>query len=225
MGQLWHDALYQPLLNALFFLYNTVASENLGVAVIELTILIRVILLPLSIISERKASRLAMISKQIASATAQFKNDPIKQREVTRRILKEQKVNPWAKAVVLAVQILVLVLLYQVFLGGLRSTKLNDLYGFVRRPDFVDTSFFGFDVGARNLWWAVAVGVILFLEIVIAQRERRHTLERRDILYRYAFPVAAAVVLAKLPMVKSLFILTSMAFSAILFGVRKGVTH
>lgn len=224
MVQLWHDVLYQPLLNALFFLYNTVASENLGLAVIELTVAIRLVLLPLSILSERKAVRLASLSKQIDGATAQFKNDPIKQREVTRRILKEQKVNPWAKAVVLAVQILVLVLLYQVFLGGLRPEKLNALYGFIRRPDFIDTSFLGFDVGQRNLWWAVAVGVILFIEIVIAQRDRRRTLERRDVLYRYAFPIAAAVVLAKLPMVKSVFILTSMAFSAILFGVRKGVT-
>ncbi len=220
----WHDVLYQPLLNGLFFLYGTIAAENLGLAVIALTILIRLLLLPLSILSERKAVRLASLSKKIAEAAAHFKNDPVKQREVARRLLKEQKVNPWAKAVVLAVQVLVLVLLYQVFVGGLRVEKLNDLYPFVRRPDFVNTMFVGFEVGQRNLWWAVAVGVILFLEIIAVQRERRHTLERRDVLYRYVFPIASIIVLSKLPMVKSLFILTSMAFSAILFGIRKGVT-
>jgi len=224
MAQLWHDVLYQPLLNALFFLYGTVASENIGVAVIELTVLIRIVLLPLSLVSERKAARLSALSQEIAESTAHFKNDPVKQREETRRILRKNRVNPWAKVVVLGVQVLVLVLLYQVFVGGMRTAKLVDLYPFVRKPDFINTLFLGFDVAARNVWWAVAVGVVLFIEIIIAQREHRQTLERRDVFYRYAFPIASAVVLAQLPMVKSIFILTSMAFGALLFGVRKGVT-
>ncbi|MBI4450290.1 YidC/Oxa1 family membrane protein insertase [Candidatus Uhrbacteria bacterium] len=224
MSQIWHDVLYQPLLNALFFLYGTIARENLGLAIMELTVAIRLLLLPLSILSERKAAMLASLSQRIDSTVAHFKNDPVKQREEARRILKEHRVNPWAKAIVLAVQVLVLVLLYQVFVGGLRSEKLVDLYAFVRRPDFVNTIFFGFDIALRNRWWAFAVGVVLFLEIVIAQRERRHILERRDVFYRYAFPIVAIVALSMLPMVKSIFILTSMACSAILFGVRKGVT-
>jgi len=223
MSQIWHVALYQPLLNALFFLYGTFARENLGLAIIELTVAIRLILLPLSILSERKTAMLASLSERIDETTAHFKNDPVKQREEARKILKQHRVNPWAKAIVLAVQVLVLVLLYQVFVGGLRSEKLVDLYPSVRRPDFVNTMFFGFDVGIRNGWWAIAVGVVLFLEIMIAQRERRGTLERRDIFYRYAFPLFAVGMLSLLPMVKSIFILTSMAFSAILFGVRKGI--
>lgn len=224
MAQLWHDVLYQPLLNALFFLYGTVAFENLGVAVILLTLCIRIILLPLSIISERKAARLAALSQRISESTAHFKNDPVKQREETRRILREHRVNPWAKVVTLGVQVLVLVLLYQVFVGGMRITKLVDLYPFVRKPDFVNTSFIGFDVAQRNIWWAVVVGVVLFIEIIVAQRKHREHIERRDIFYRYAFPIASAIVLAQLPMVKSIFILTSMAFGALLSGVRKGIT-
>lgn len=224
MGNLWHDVLYQPLLNALFFLYNTVAAENLGLAIVELTVALRLMLLPISLISERKASVLESLSDRLAETEKNFKNDPVKQREETRKLLKKHRVSPWAKMLVLGVQVLVLVLLYQVFVGGLQPAKLVDLYTAVRRPDFVNTMFLGFNVALRNVWWAIAVGVLLFVEIVIAQRERRHTLERRDVFYRYAFPIAATVILLKLPMVKSLFILTSMAFSAILFGVRKGVT-
>ncbi|MDO8598602.1 MAG: YidC/Oxa1 family membrane protein insertase [bacterium] len=224
MGNLWHDVLYQPLLNALFFLYNTVAAENLGLAIVELTVALRLILLPISLISERKAVVLESLSDRLAETEKNFKNDPVKQREETRKLLKKHRVSPWAKMLVLGIQVLVLVLLYQVFVGGLQQAKLVDLYTAVRRPDFVNTMFLGFNVALRNVWWAVAVGVLLLVEIVIAQRERRHTLERRDIFYRYAFPIMATVILLKLPMVKSLFILTSMAFSAILFGVRKGVT-
>jgi hypothetical protein len=133
-------------------------------------------------------------------------------------------VNPWAKIVVLAVQVLVFLLLYQVFVGGMDTQKFSDLYAFLRRPDFINTNFFGFDVAARNVWWALAVGVLLFVEIAVVQYQRRHLLHRRDILYRYVFPIASVIVLSRLSMVKSIFILTSMAFSALLFGVRKGVT-
>lgn len=224
MVQFWHDVLYRPLLNALVFLYQNAAGENLGLAVIELTVAIRIILLPFSVISERKQSLLESLSRKIAEIERHFKNDPVKQREEARKVLRQHRVNPWAKMVVLGIQVLVLVLLYQVFLGGMQAEKFGDLYAFVRRPDFINTDFFGFDVASRNLWWAIAVGALLFIEIIIVQAQRRHLLQRRDIFYRYALPIASAVVLYQLPMVKSLFILTSMAFSAILFGVRKGVT-
>ncbi|MFH1430244.1 MAG: YidC/Oxa1 family membrane protein insertase [Candidatus Uhrbacteria bacterium] len=224
IATLWDVALYQPLLNALFILYDKAAGENLAFAVIELTIAMRIVLLPLSIISESKRARLETLSRQVEDVHQHFRNDPVKQREQTRKILKKNKVNPWAKITVLGVQVLVLVLLYQVFLGGLRHEKLSALYDFVRHPDLINTMFFGFDISVRNVWWAIGVGVVLFIEIAIAQYQRRHALERRDIFYRYAFPVLAVIILIQLPMVKSLFILTSMAFSAILYGVRKGAT-
>lgn len=222
--EIWHEGLYRPLLNALFLLYDRVAGENMGVAIIELTLLIRVLLLPLSLISERKKALLESLSLRVATIQREFKSDLVKQRTEIRKVMKEHRVNPWAKAIVIAVQVLILILLYQVFVGGLSAVKLDALYPFVRRPDFVDTNFLGFDVAVRNPWWALAVGVLLFIEIAIDQAQRRHLLVRRDVFYRYAFPIASAFVLAKLPMTKSLFILTSMLFSALLFGIRKGVT-
>jgi len=223
MAGLWHDYLYQPLLNLLFFLYDRFAGESIAIAVIELTVMVRLVLLPFSILSERKRSRLAALSERIEAVTKHFKNDRVKQREETRKLLKAHRVNPWAKVVALGAQLLVFLLLYQVFLGGLTDAKLLDLYPSVRRPDLVNVMFLGFNVARPNIWWAIAVGVLLFLEIVIDQASRRHTLDRRDIFYRYAFPLAVVLVLTQLPMVKSLFLLTSMAFSAMLYGVWRGV--
>ncbi|MFH1098712.1 MAG: YidC/Oxa1 family membrane protein insertase [Candidatus Uhrbacteria bacterium] len=223
-GAFWHDVLFQPLLNALFFLYNEASGENLGIAVIELTVAIRLILLPFSIVSERKQARLESLSREVGEIRQHYRNDSVRQREEARKLFRRYRVYPWAKMVVLGVQILVLILLYQTFIGGLRIERLHDLYPFVRHPDFVNTFFLGFNVATRNVWWAIAVGVFLFVEIAFAQQQRRNTLGRRDFVYRYAFPVAAALVLTRLPMVKSIFILTSMFFSAALFGVRKGMT-
>lgn len=223
LANFWHDVLYQPLLNVLFVLYDQTAGENLGLAVIELTLLMRFVLLPLSIISERKSTRLESLSRKVVELKQHFKNDPVKLREETRKLLRASKVSPWARMVVLGAQVLVLVLLYQVFLGGLSAAKLADLYDSVRQPDLVNTVFLGFNVAVRNVWWAIGVGVLLFVEIVVMQYGRRNALERRDVFYRYMFPIGATVILAQLPMVKCLFILTSMAFSTVLYGIRRGV--
>jgi YidC/Oxa1 family membrane protein insertase len=44
----YQHVLYDPLFNALVFLYNTVAFHNMGVAIILLTLIIRFALYPLS---------------------------------------------------------------------------------------------------------------------------------------------------------------------------------
>ena len=51
LTDLWYSYLFDPLFNGLMLLYNTVAHENLGLAVVYLTIGIRLVLLPFSIIS------------------------------------------------------------------------------------------------------------------------------------------------------------------------------
>ena len=50
-----------------------------------------------------------------------YGSDYIKKKEAVRNFLKNSQVNPWSKAVVLGVQVIVLILLYQVFIGGLNA--------------------------------------------------------------------------------------------------------
>jgi membrane protein insertase Oxa1/YidC/SpoIIIJ len=211
----WNEYLFRPVFNILIYFYNEWTVQNLGLAVIYLTILLRLILLPFSIVSVWKQAFYKKLSKEIAQISLAHKNDPILQNQEIREFLKIHRVNPWSKAIVLGVQALALVLLYQVFLGGIRGQKLGQLYSWVRHPDFVNTAFLGFDLGARNFLWAAAVGVFLFVEIGLEHRKKKEFLMNSDLVYKYFFPLFCFVVLYMLPMVKSLFILTSLVFSAI----------
>ena len=47
MAQLFHTYLYNPILEALVFIYNKLAFHDLGFAIILLTIAVRVVLFPL----------------------------------------------------------------------------------------------------------------------------------------------------------------------------------
>lgn len=221
MGQFWHDYLYTPLLNILFFLYSGPAFGNLGVAVIELTVALRVALLPFTIVDERNRFRYEKLDRKIETIERDFKTDHVMRAERIRELLKQHKVSYWSKVIVLGTQLVTLVLLYQVFIGGIRFTHNEVLYDWVQVPGQVNTSFLGFNIAEKSLLWASVVAIILFLQIYTVQKQREHLIRRSDVMYLFLFPIFSLVVLLLLPMVKSLFVLTSMLFSMFIFGFRK----
>ncbi len=223
MGALWHDYLYTPLLNFLIFLYNGPAFGNLGVAIIELTILLRLLLLPLSILDERNRYRFERLDRYVQTIKQDFKDDQIKMKEKVRELLRQHKVNYWSKVGLLGIQLLVLVLLYQVFVGGIEFTKHEELFSWVQIPEKINTFFLGFDIGKRSMFWAAIVAALLFTKIYTEQKQRVHLVTKSDIMYLFTFPLFTFVILAVLPMVKALFILTTMIFTMVVFGLRKAL--
>lgn len=221
MPEFFHDYLVAPLLNVLMYLYETVAFENLGVAVIEMTVLLRLALLPLSIVSEADEVKYERLETEVARTQEHFKNDRVQAHEEIRNLLKKHRISPWAKMVVLLIQLLVLIVLYQVFVSGINA-QLSGLYKWVVQPNLpINTNFLGVEIGSHNFWWALAVGVFLYIEIAWEQRHVVHLLGPQDAVFRYAFPIFSVVVLLLLPMVKSLFILTSMIFSLVITLIRR----
>lgn len=223
MFALWHDYLYEPVLNFLFFLYSGPAFGNLGVAIIELTICLRLLLLPFSVLNERTAFRFEKLNARIMALERDFKADSVKRKEKIRELLKEHKVSYWSKVIVLGVQLLVLILLYQVFNAGLRLSPNDTLYAFVDVPPRVNTMFFGFDLAAKSVFWAGAVAVVLFAEIYAIQKRREHLVTKSDVIYLIFFPIFTFGALMLLPMVKSLFIMTSMLFSLAVLQIRSSI--
>ncbi len=221
MAQYWHDFLYTPLLNALMYLYTGPAFGNLGVAIIELTVALRILLLPFTIVDERSRYLYEKLNKKIGSIERDFKADPVKRKDKIRELLKEHKVSYWSKVIVLGIQLLVLVLLYQVFMGGIRFTAHEVLYSWVTAPATVNTNFLGFDLSQKSVFWPSVVAVILFLQIYSVQKKREHLVTRSDVMYMILFPVFSLVALLLLPMVKSVFVLTSMFFSMFIFWFRQ----
>lgn len=224
MAAIWHDWLYTPLLNFLLWLYEGPAFNNLGVAIIELTVLLRFALLPFTIMDEKSKASYEKLSQKLGAIERDFKTDHVKRKEKVRELLKEHKVNYWSKVIVLGFQLLVLVLIYQVFMAGLRYTGIDVIYPWIDLPASVNTAFFGFDLAERSWFWAAAVGAVLFAQIYAVQKKREHLVNRADVMYMIFFPLFTAIVLMVLPMVKALFVLTSMCFSMIVFWLRQAFT-
>ncbi len=214
LSEIWFLYLYQPLFNALLWIYANIADKNMGWAVVWLTIFLRILLLPLTFISQKNNAREKEVEEQAIQAVKAFKNDQVAQKEAIRRVMKKNHVSPWAKVVLLGFQVLVFILLYQVFIHGITGEKiLKTLYPFVDFPGKININFYGFNIGEHhNIFWAGLVAAYLFLAIYLHERSDKKKDQSR-LTYLFLFPLFTFAILWYLPMVKSLFILTTMIFS------------
>jgi YidC/Oxa1 family membrane protein insertase len=89
-------------------------TGNWGVAIILLTILVRILVLPFNMMSYRSMKGLTKIQPQLKSIRERYPNDKVKQNEETLRLMKEAKANPLGGCLPLFLQFPVFLALYQV---------------------------------------------------------------------------------------------------------------
>jgi YidC/Oxa1 family membrane protein insertase len=163
LSNIWNTVLYEPLLNALTFLVSVVPGGDIGIAVILLTILVKVVLFPLSqrsIESQAKMAKLAPELKKIKDSGAS-KEEQAKQ---TFELYKKNKTNPFSGCLLILIQIPIIFALYYVFQKGL-SFELNHLYSFIHAPEFVNMNFLGLlDLGTKSIVLAVLAGVSQYFQ-------------------------------------------------------------
>lgn len=136
--------VYDPLYNALVFLYNVIPGQDFGVAIIVTTLILKFILFPLSqkqIESQKKMQELQPKLKEIQQ---KYKNDKERQTREIMDFYRTNKVNPFAGCLPLIVQLAFLIAIYRVIINiseaGLRVEQ-SDLYGFVSNPGQINHLF------------------------------------------------------------------------------------
>jgi YidC/Oxa1 family membrane protein insertase len=105
---------YNLILQALQFLYP-LCFNNLGLAIIVLTILIRLILVPLTLKQTKTQKKMNDLKPKIDELKTQHKGDKLKLQEAQMKLYQEHGVNPLGGCLPMIVQLVVLIALYQVF--------------------------------------------------------------------------------------------------------------
>jgi membrane protein insertase Oxa1/YidC/SpoIIIJ len=215
----WNDWLYQPLFNFLIWIYNNWTDQNLGWSIVYLTVILRIFLLPFTIVTEKSKIKNEELYLEVQRIEREYARDPVVKKQEIRKVLKKRRVYPWAKFISIGIQVLVFLLLYQVFLRGITGEKIiKILYPWIDFPGKINTLFFGFDLAeAHTYFWPGLVGAWLAGEIYVMMRGK--PARPGDLLYFIAFPFFVAIFLWWLPAVKSVFILTSMLFSFVIHQV------
>jgi YidC/Oxa1 family membrane protein insertase len=165
MIQLFHSIIYQPIYNALIFLYNIVPGHDLGVAIILLTIIIRVILYPLAKKQIESQKRMQEIQPEIKKLQDKYKGDKEKQGKELMKFYKEKKVNPASGCLPLVVQIVFIIALYRALVAGINFSECKDLYTFVACPATIKTGFLGIlDLAKPSIVLAVLTAAAQFVQ-------------------------------------------------------------
>lgn len=160
-----HEALYRPLFNGLVFLYNTIPYHDFGIAIILLTLITRFILYPLNQKALKSQKALNELQPQIKEIQNKYKSDRVKQSQALMDFYKTKGINPASGCLPLLVQLPVLIVLYQVFLNGLKPESLNSLYYFISRPESINPKFLGLiDLSQSNYVLAILAGALTFIQ-------------------------------------------------------------
>ncbi len=130
MTDLFHIILSQPLINILLLIYKFTA-QDFGLAVIVLTILIRLALLPLtkkSIIAQKAMSSL---NPKIQVIKEKHKDNKEAQTKALMELYQKEKISPFSGCLPILIQLPILWALYSVLINSLKIVNANDVYPFL----------------------------------------------------------------------------------------------
>lgn len=162
---LYNEILWRPLFNLLVWLYTVLPWQDIGLAIIVLTIIIRIVLLPLLIKSQRAQREMALIQPEIKRIQEQYKDDREGQARAMMELYKTHNINPFSGCMVLLIQLPIFIALFQVFQQGFHPENLTFLYSFVINPEHIDAISFGIlDLSKGNMYLGVLAALSQYFQ-------------------------------------------------------------
>ena len=160
---MFQTIFYQPVLNLLVFLYNIIPGHDLGLAIISLTIIIKLILLLPSRQSIKSQKALQDLQPKIEEIKKKHKDNKEAMGRAMMELYKKEKVNPFSSCLPLLIQLPFLWAVFRVFQDGLNGESLNLAYSFISRPESLESMSFGMvDLSQPNAVLAVLAGLAVF---------------------------------------------------------------
>lgn len=170
ISSLFNATFYNPIYNALVALVSFIPGGDVGVAVIVVTIIIRLILLPFSLSAARTQRAMKGLEPKIKALKEKHKGDREKEALETLSLYKEAKVNPFASILMVFIQIPVLLALYFVFYNEpFPVINVMRLYSFIPTPDTISLEFLGIiSVVGKSMVLAILAGATQFYQAHLA---------------------------------------------------------
>lgn len=178
--QIWNTIFYQPLYNALIFLVDVLPGGSLALAIVTLTIVVKLILYPLS----RRALKNQIIQKRLQPSVQKIRTrftDKKEQAEKLMEFYKVNKTNPFSGCLLIIVQLPIILALYQTFLRG-AEVNPELLYSFVQAPQFMSTIYLGgfVDLAQASIFVAVLTGLVQLVQVRFSPAFRNDNVEKEE---------------------------------------------
>jgi YidC/Oxa1 family membrane protein insertase len=224
--------VYEPLYNGLIFLMDTIPWIDAGVAIVIFTIIIKLILFPLSKKAVVTQLKMKKIQPELDALKDKYKDDRQLYAKKTLELYKANGVNPFASIFLILLQLPIIFALYRIFVNGFESINADILYSFVRVPEIasIKLNFLGLvDISGKSLVLALLAGITAYLQIrysvpptpktppkenMSKEEKFRHDLARSmNLQMRFVLPVLAFFVSWTISAAIAIYWITSNVFT------------
>jgi YidC/Oxa1 family membrane protein insertase len=125
----WLTVIAAPLFWVLEMFHDWL--KNWGLAIIALTVLIKLIFFPLSAASYKSMARMKQVTPRMMKIREQYGEDRVKMNQAMMELYKQEKINPLGGCLPIVVQIPVFIALYWVLLASV-ELRQAPFYGWVK---------------------------------------------------------------------------------------------
>jgi YidC/Oxa1 family membrane protein insertase len=216
---------FQPLYNTLVYLTSIVPFQDVGIAIITLTVIVKLILFPLYQKSLKTQAKIKLLEPKIKEIKEKYKDKREEQARLTMELYKTENINPFAGFLVILIQLPIILALFFVFRETV-SAHPDLLYNFVTLPEVYRIEFLGLiDMTSRSILLAVLAGVTQFFQMKLAlpptparrkgaQPDFKSDLARSmNLQMRYVMPVMIGFFALTFPAALALYWTTSNVFA------------
>jgi len=225
ISDIFHAVAYDPIYNLLVFLVDVIPGGSVGLAVVFATIVVKIILFPLSLSAVRTQMVMKVAQPKIKDIQERLKDKREEMAKELMALYKEYKINPFSSLLLFIIQIPIIIALYLVFLReAFPEINVDLLYSFVAIPDVISLDFLGFiTVTERSIVLALLAGITQFFQIrfaLPAPGPRKENASMKDdmirnlqVQMRYMMPVLITVFAYMISAVVALYFITSNLFA------------
>ena len=203
------QALVDFVVHILNAIYGVVG--NYGVAIIIVTVLMRIIIFPLTLKQEKSMKKMRELQPELEKIKEKYKNNPQEYQQKTAELYRESGVNPLGGCLPLLIQMPVFVALYWAFSGNAIPADAKFLWFTLKQPDrlFMIGNF------AFNLLPILNVGVTYIQQKIMTSATSGQESSQQMQTMLYMMPLMMLFIFYKMPSGVTLYYLVSGALSLV----------
>lgn len=203
----------QALVDFVVYVLNAIYGVvgNYGIAIIIVTILMRIVIFPLTLKQEKSMKKMRDLQPEIEKIKEKYKDSPQEYQQKTAELYRESGVNPLGGCLPLLIQMPVFVALYWAFSGNAIPADAKFLWFTLKQPDrlFMIGNF------AFNLLPILNVGVTYIQQKIMTNTTSGQESNQQMQTMLYMMPLMMLFIFYKMPSGVTLYYLVSGALSLV----------
>lgn len=206
---LWNTVVFNPISQLLGWLVSFMPSHDLGLAVVFLTLIVKILLFPLTYKSLKSQIEMKKIQPEMDAIKKNFADDKEAQARETFALYKKHNINPFAGCLPIFIQLPILFGLYYVVIAFIGKTSID-----------ISTVFLGItDIKSPSVILAFVAGITQFVQMYFSpsmqQVQSANTDGQPDFMQfqmrtmKYILPVFVTIIALKFSGIIALYWITS----------------